>query len=123
MTFNSIFYKIITLFVKKPRNGVIFLRKLLLLILSLLLITTLTGCGTTKTSATTPDNTPKTAEDKKLMEEIKQHENLTDADMKKIQADAEKRAKDFISADEVHKNYEKSKQTNSNADYYRITAK
>ena len=122
MTFNSIFYKIITLFVKKPRNGVIFLRKLLLL-LSLLLITTLTGCGTTKTSATTPDNTPKTAEDKKLMEEIKQHENLTDADMKKIQADAEKRAKDFISADEVHKNYEKSKQTNSNADYYRITAK
>ena len=24
---------------------------------------------------------------------------------------------------EVHKNYEKSKQTNSNADYYRITAK
>ena len=122
MTFNSIFYKIITLFVKKPRNGVIFLRKLLLL-LSLLLITTLTGCGTTKTSATTPDNTPKTAQDKKLMEEIKQHENLTDADMKKIQADAEKRAKDFISADEVHKNYEKSKQTNSNADYYRITAK
>ena len=109
------------MFVKKPRNGVIFLRKLLLL--SLLLITTLTGCGTTKTSATTPDNTPKTAQDKKLMEEIKQHENLTDADMKKIQADAEKRAKDFISADEVHKNYEKSKQTNSNADYYRITAK
>ena len=84
MTFNSIFYKIITLFVKKPRNGVVFLRKLLLLILSLLLITTLTGCGTTKTSATTPDNTPKTAQDKKLMEEIKQHENLTDADMKKI---------------------------------------
>ena len=71
------------------------MRKLLLLILSLLLITTLTGCGTTKTSATTPDNTPKTAEDKKLMEEIKQHENLTDADMKKIQADAEKKYKEF----------------------------
>ena len=116
MTFNSIFYKIITLFVKKPRNGVIFLRKLLLLLLSLLLITTLTGCGTTKTSATTPDNTPKTAEDKKLMEEIKQHENLTDADMKKIQADAKQKYKEFTKdRAEYKKGYEK---TNPNADYY-----
>ena len=99
------------------------MKKLLLIFLSLFIITTLTGCGTAKTTTTAPDNTPKTAEDKKLMEEIKQHDNLTDADIAKIQSDAEKRAKDFIAADEVHKNYEKSKQTNPNADYYRITAK
>ena len=119
MTFNSIFYKIITLFVKKPRNGVIFLRKLLLLLLSLLLITTLTGCGTTKTSATTPDNTPKTAQDKKLMEEIKQHENLTDADMQKIHAEAEERMKKFIGQEQDYrKNIKEDK-----PDFYTMKSK
>ena len=88
------------------------MRKLLLLILSLLLITTLTGCGTTKTSATTPDNTPKTAEDKKLMEEIKQQENLTDADIKKIEAEAKQKMDHFTS--DTHR-YSKP---NPNADYY-----
>ena len=92
------------------------MRKLLLLIFSVLLITTLTGCGTAKTSATTADNTPKTTEDKKLLEEIKQHENLTDADMKKIQADTEKKYKEFTKdRAEYKKGYEK---TNPNADYY-----
>ena len=95
------------------------MRKLLLLIFSVLLITTLTGCGTAKTSATTADNTPKTAEDKKLMEEIKQHENLTDADMKKIQAEAEERMKKFIGQEQDYrKNIKEDK-----ADFYTMKSK
>ena len=105
------------MFVKKTKKWGYFLRKLLLLILSLLLITTLTGCGTTKTSATTPDSTPKTAEDKKLMEEIKQHENLTDADMKKIQAEAEERMNKFVGQD-YSKNIKEDK-----PDFYTMKSK
>ena len=93
------------------------MRKILLLILSLLLITTLTGCGTTKTSATTPDNTPKTAQDKKLMEEIKQHENLTDADMKKIHSEAEERMNKFVGQD-YSKNIKEDK-----PDFYTMKSK
>ena len=89
----------------------------LLLIFSVLLITTLTGCGTAKTSATTADNTPKTAEDKKLMEEIKQHENLTDADMKKIQAEAEERMNKFVGQD-YSKNIKEDK-----PDFYTMKSK
>ena len=89
----------------------------LLLIFSVLLITTLTGCGTAKTSATTADNTPKTAEDKQLMEEIKQHENLTDADMKKIQAEAEERMNKFVGQD-YSKNIKEDK-----PDFYTMKSK
>ena len=37
--------------------------------------------------------------DKKLLEEIKQHENLTDADMKKIHSEAEERMNKFVGQD------------------------
>ena len=92
------------------------MRKLLLL-LSLLLITTLTGCGTTKTSATTPDNTPKTAQDKQLMEEIKQHENLTDADIAKIDAEAKQKMDHFLS------DTNRYTKPNPNADFYYLDEK
>ena len=97
------------------------MKKLLLIFLSLFIITTLTGCGTAKTTTTAPDNTPKTAEDKKLMEEIKQHDNLTDADIAKIDAEAKQRYKEFTKdRNEYKKGYET---TNTNADYFYFNKK
>lgn len=93
------------------------MKKLLLIFLSLFIITTLTGCGTAKTTTTAPDSTPKTAEDKKLMEEIKQHDNLTDADIAKIEADAKQKMDHFLS--DTHR-YTKP---NPNADYYYLDEK
>lgn len=95
------------------------MKKLLLIFLSLFIITVITGCGTAKTTTTATDNTPKTAQDKQLMEEIKQHENLTDADMQKIHAEAEERMKKFIGQEQDYrKNIKEDK-----SDFYTMKSK
>ena len=68
------------------------------------------------------DKPKMTEADKKMEEEIERQSGLSKAEIEQIKKDNDKRVKDFISADEVHKNYEKSKKVDPNADYYRITA-
>ena len=93
------------------------MKKLLLIFLSLFIITVITGWGTAKTTTTATDNTPKTAQDKQLMEEIKQHENLTDADIAKIDAEAKQKMDHFLS------DTNRYTKPNPNADFYYLDEK